>query len=140
MAKGTITKMGPQPSGKLTCVGSIQDESGTVVPFQQDYAVALGLAVGSRVSYETITTPATGKLANSLTPLEKGKILTVNTDNQTGTLSDNASGNEIPFDQSYLKESGISVGSIVKYETVDIPAGGGVPAQTIAVSLVFVRN
>lgn len=50
----------------------------------------------------------------------KGTIRTSNGDNRTGTLADTKTGEVYTYDQPFLKELGVEIGSEVFYDTVDL--------------------
>lgn len=50
----------------------------------------------------------------------KGTIRTSNGDNRTGTLADTKTGEVFTYDQPFLKELGLDIGSEVFYDTVDL--------------------
>ena len=50
----------------------------------------------------------------------KGTIKGINADNRTGTLVDNKTGDVYTYDQPFLKELGLELGSEVFYDTVDL--------------------
>jgi hypothetical protein len=59
----------------------------------------------------------------------KGTIRGVNADNRTGTLMDSKTGDIFTYEQPFLKELGLDVGTEVFYDTVDL---GG---KSVAISL-----
>ena len=80
----------------------------------------LGLKENMIVRMEIITlNDGTGaKLAVSLDPVEKGKIVTTDPANNSGTLTDNA-GNTVNFVQDYITELGLATGDRVSYTMVN---------------------
>ncbi len=80
----------------------------------------LGLIENMIVRMEIITlNDGTGaKMAVSLDPVEKGRIVTINPANNSGTLTDNL-GNTVNFVQDYITELGLATGDRVSYSMVN---------------------
>lgn len=111
-----IRSSGGSISGRVTDTASREE-----FDFEQPYGSELGLAENMIVRMEIITKSDGTKLAVSLDPVEKGRILTLDAATNSGTLRDNV-GNEINFVQDYITELGLAVGDRVSYATVT-PAG-----------------
>lgn len=97
--------------------GTVTDTAAKVdYEFSSPCGEELGLVVGMIVRMEIITlNDGTGKkLAVSLDPVEKGKIVTVDAGSNSGSLTDNL-GNTVKFMQDYLTELGIAPGDKVNY-------------------------
>jgi hypothetical protein len=115
-------------TGTLTDVASKQD-----FRFEQPLGSEEGIMVGSKVSYNTVTAGG-AVVANSVKLLEKGIIQSLNTTDDGGTMLDKGSGATIPFLQNYCNATGLIVGSIVDFETVNDPTLG-----ETAVALVLIK-
>ncbi len=104
-------------------VGTVKDTAaGVEYPFTQPLGAQLGLVVDMIVKMEVITLGDGTKMAVSLDPVEKGKILSLDIKTNSGTLKDNT-GNTLTFYQDYMSELGLAVGDRVSYASVVDPTG-----------------
>jgi hypothetical protein len=110
-----IKNTGMGYTGTVTDTGAKVDYN-----FSSPCGKELGLAVGMIVRMEIITlNDGTGaKLAVSLDPVEKGRIVTADASTNSGTLTDNL-GNTINYVQDYITELGLAEGDKVNYTMVN---------------------
>ena len=109
--------------------GTVTDTAAKVdYEFSSPLGKELGLAENMIVRMEIITLKDGSKLAVSLDPVEKGKIVTIDAANNSGTLTDNA-GNTVNFIQDYITELGLAAGDKVSYEMV--MSGGAMLATAL---------
>jgi len=113
--------------GKLDgLIVSIDNEkdSGTIAPegggqeinFNQPYGADLGLAKNVNVAYNQISIGKSDLAVSVIkqgTRQEKGTIVSVNNDNQTGTLTNGT--DKVGFDQPFLKQLGIGKNASVYF-------------------------
>jgi hypothetical protein len=120
-------------------VGTIQDIQNPqlVVNFFQAYGLQMGLNVGEKVNYSTMTVNGQ-QLAGSVSLVERGEIMSIDSsDDGVGTLLDRATNTVIPFCQVNPVEMGLvaatptSKGTRVNFEVVTDAKSG----QQIAVAL-----
>jgi hypothetical protein len=118
---GSFTQPSSTPPGTVM-IGTIQDAANPQlnVTFTQPFGAELGLVIGAKVNYQTVT--INGQLlANSVRLLQRGEVLTLDPDDNGGTLLDKANGVNMQFCMVNTQESGIVVGSKVHFETVISP-------------------
>ncbi|HTB06815.1 MAG TPA: hypothetical protein VK806_07660 [Bacteroidia bacterium] len=134
----TTSQGSSNPPGQIM-TGTIQDSTNAqlIVNFAQAYGAALGLDTNVKVNYVTVTVGGQ-VIANSVRLLQRGEIMSINDDDTTGTLLDKATGNTIPFAQTYANEMGLTgptvsggKGTMVHFETIVDPN----TAQLTAVAL-----
>lgn len=115
--KGTIKSTnGDNRTGMLT-----DTKTGETYTFDQPFLKELGLMAGNEVFYDTVDLG--GKfIAVSLDNVAKGSITSI-IDSETGTVKELTTGKEFRFKQPYVREAGMSVGSLVKFETITSPEG-----------------
>jgi|GEM_PF-1747679 hypothetical protein len=124
---------GTNPPPTQTVTGVLQDaDTGAFINFIQPFGIQLGIAVGVKVNYATVTISGQ-PIANSLRLLQRGEIMSIDTsgdanNDSVGTLLDKATGNVIPFAMPYCQESGLipavpggAKGTMVHFETVIDP-------------------
>ena len=126
-SQGTTTPPGQVVTGTLT-----DDQSGATINFAQSFGAELGLTVGAKVNYQTVT--AGGQvIANVVELVHRGEITTVNSTDDGGMLLDKATKTPMPFAQQYASEMGIAVGSKVNYERIVDPVSGNLTAVALSV-------
>lgn len=131
-ATGSTSQGITTPPGQVL-TGTIQDiQTNTVINFSQAFGAEIGLQVGSKVNYTTVTCGGQ-TVANVLKLLHKGEIVTINATDDGGTLLNKASGLTIPFAQSCVAASGILVGSKVNFESIVDPVSGQITAVALEV-------
>ena len=134
-ATGSTSQGTTNPPGQ-TVVGIIQDlQTNAEYQFTQAFGAELGIAVGVKVEYNTVTVGGV-VYANSLRLVHRGEILTINATDDGGTLLNKANGQTIPFAQTYASESGLAQGVKVNFVLIVDPNTG----QTTAVSLQTAAN
>src|SRR5579885_752058 len=95
-----------QPAGTplgVTLTGTLTDNAnpqGTPINFIQPFGIELGIVVGVKVLYNTVT--VNGQvIANCVRLLQRGEILTINPTDDSGLLLDHSSGSTIPYYMAY---------------------------------------
>jgi hypothetical protein len=124
-------------------MGTIQDINNPQlppIPFIQAFGTQLGLGLNLKVNYETITINGI-TIANGVKLVNRGEIVSLNTNNDGGTLMDRASQAVIPFYQPYANEMGLVAavqgganGTMVNFDVVTDTRSG----TPVAVALVIV--
>jgi hypothetical protein len=121
--------------GATTAVGQINDKANNkTIGFEVYCPDELGLAEGLKVVYDSVIVGGV-EIANAVELLEKGVIQTIDMDpntgamGDTGTLLDKSSGNIINFEQRYLAQMGIKVGTVVSFQGIT-PANQGTVSGT----------
>lgn len=116
--------------------------TGAIINFRQPLGLEGGIVVDAKVNYTPVVDPATGQtVAVSLKLAEKGTILTLNADGESGTLEDKSSKTVMTFYQPFAKVMGIKApgagvkGSVVTYDRIVNPN----TADIVAVSLEVVK-
>jgi hypothetical protein len=100
----------------------IDSRTGDVYVFDQPFLRELGLIDGTEVFYDTVD--ISGKfIAVSLDNVAKGQITSI-MDSETGIVKELATGKEMKFRQPYVREAGMTVGSLVKFEKINTPTDG----------------
>jgi hypothetical protein len=133
-ATGSSTQGITTPTAGQVLTGTlIDDASNTQVNFAQSLGAELGIQNGSKVDYTTVNT-ATGPIANVVKLVHRGVITVINPTNDGGTLTDRASNTPMPFQQQYVSESGIAIGSKVNFERVVDPVSGNFTAVALVLA------
>jgi hypothetical protein len=95
------------------------------VTFDQPGYKALCFGIGDVINTESITVAGASVIV-SARRIQRGTVTAITSSN-LGTISENKTNKNIAFDQPYVKEKGIAVGTEVKYDLVyDFKTGGEV--------------
>jgi hypothetical protein len=116
--KGTIkSNNGDNRTGTL-----VDSKTGDTYTYDQPFFKELGLNTGTEVFYDTVDLG--GKfVAVTLDNVAKGEITSI-MDAETGIVKELATGKEIKFRQPYVREAGITIGSLVKFEKINSSTDG----------------
>jgi hypothetical protein len=118
------------PAGQV--VTGTLDDNGTIINFAQSLGAEIGIQVGSKVNYTTVTVNGQ-PFANVVSLVHRGEITAVNSTNDGGTLTDKASNLPMPFQQQYASQSGLAVGTKVNFERVVDSSTGAFTAVVLEV-------
>lgn len=131
-ATGTTTQGITSPPGQVL-TGTLQDlQTNEIINFAQSFGAELGIVVGSKVSYSTVTVNG-AVIANIVELSHRGEINSINITDDGGMLLDKASKTIIPFAQQGAAESGIIVGAHVNFDRIIDPTTGNVTAVALTV-------
>ncbi|MBS1635738.1 MAG: hypothetical protein JST26_07420 [Bacteroidetes bacterium] len=112
--KGKIVK-----SGDSGCLKIKQpDGSWTQYDYQQPFSAQLGIVENATISCVLVTRADKTVVATSVVPVDKGTIVEINYDNNTGSILETESGIKYPFSHPMLKEQGFQLNDVVKYTLV----------------------
>lgn len=129
-ASGSTSQGVTNPPGQVV-TGTLEDiQSSQTYNFIQPFGAEIGLAVGSKVKYDTVTVNGQ-TVAVSLVLVHRGEVDTVNANNDGGSLIDKSNGQTIPFAQPYCSELGIQKGTKVNFQIVVNPNTGGITAVSL---------
>lgn len=131
-ATGSTPQGITNPPGQVVS-GTLEDvQSGAVINYSQAFGAELGIAVGVKVNYQTVTIGGQ-TVANVVTLAHRGEVTSINSTNDGGTLTDKATKASIPFAQVGVAESGIVAGTKVNFEKIVNPLTGAVTAVALNV-------
>lgn len=130
-ATGSTQQGITSPPG-LVLQGTLQDDAtGTQIPFSISFGAELGIIVGAKVDYQTVS--AGGQTtANVIKLAHRGEIVSVNATNDGGTLIDRATNMQIPFAQTTANAT-LSQGTKVNFERIIDPNSGNITAVALIV-------
>lgn len=111
--KGKIQK--PGDNGMISY--KLADGTKTDVPYNQLLSVELGIALGTRVSFDIVSVN-NADIAVAVTPINNGTVSKIDPIKGIGSVLETESQIEYPFQQNYTAESGIVATSNVKYTLV----------------------
>ena len=111
--KGKITKSGN--NGMISYKNA--DGTRTDIPYDQPLSAELGIAMGTRVSFDIISVN-NADIAVAVAPINNGTVSKVDPIKGIGSVLETESQIEYPFQQNYTAESGIVANSNVKYSLV----------------------
>lgn len=112
--KGKIVK-----SGDSGCLKIKQpDGSWTQYDYQQPFSAQLGIVENATISCVLVTRADKTVVATSVVPVDKGTIVEINYDKNTGSILETESGIKYPFSHPMLKEQGFQLNDVVKYTLV----------------------
>lgn len=131
-ATGSTVQGITTPPGEVL-TGTLQDiQTGANVNFAQSLGAELGLIVGAKVNYNTVTVGGQ-VIANSVGLTHRGEIISVNPTNDGGMLLDKATNAPMGFQQQYSNESGLTQGTKVNYQRVIDPVTGAYTAVALVI-------
>ena len=132
-AQGNSTQGVTTPTPGQVLTGTLVDDaSNAQVNFAQSLGAELGIQNGSKVDYATVNT-STGPIANVVKLVNRGVITSINTTNDGGMLTDKATNTPMPFQQQYVAESQLVIGSKVNFERVVDPVSGNFTAVALVI-------
>lgn len=109
--KGKIVK-----GGDNGCLKVKQDDGSWIqYDYSQPYAAQLGIVEGAVATCDLVPVDGKTMVAVSVNPIDKGEIVDIDYDNNSGTIFEKESGIKYTFTQDYLKQSGFVKGDMVKY-------------------------
>ena len=111
--KGKIIKAGND--GMISYKNT--DGTRTDIPYDQPLSAELGIAMGTRVSFDIVSVN-NANIAVAVTPVNNGTVSKVDPIKGIGSVLETESQIEYPFQQNYTAESGIVASSNVKYTLV----------------------
>ncbi len=89
----------------------------TEIPYDQPLSAELGIAMGTRVSFDVVLVN-NSNMAVAVAPINNGTVGKLDPIKGIGSVLETESQIEYPFQQNYTAESLIVVGSNVKYTLV----------------------
>jgi hypothetical protein len=114
--KGKIVK-----SGDSGCLKVKQDDGSSILyNYNQPFSKALGIVDGATCTFELVPIGDKAVMATCVNPVDKGDIVSIDYDTNTGTILEKESGIRYPFTQPFLRERGFAMGDTVKYTIVTV--------------------
>jgi hypothetical protein len=130
-ATGSTQQGITSPPGQVVQGTLTDDTSGAQIPFSISFGAELGIVVGAKVEYYTVS--AGGQTtANVIKLAHRGEIVSINATNDGGQVLDKATNTQIPFAQTSANAT-LAQGTKVNFERIVDPNSGNITAVALIV-------